>query len=429
MNPTCRRHPTRSTCGWSPAGSAGPRLPAIDGGFSYHASSVIGTGEACHPGMNRGDPAGAQGAGNKIRPGRPRAGLCGARLGGGAHPQCRRRSGGHHRQPRHRCPRRGGPTDEPTGCEPRRTRASRARPRARQGFRRRHLRPRCWQPHRGTARPGRPRPRRRQPEPALRTRPHRGCLPSRSTRSDPRVKGVDCAAPERVPTSSPSSRSVVRRLTDNGRVSHDKVRAPASRSRIVRDRSRTRVYPFTGAATGRLGHVVPSASCASTSARSRGIQVACRAVQPASDNFRHTAGSSSTTTRDRPPPTADLAYETQLRVPRRSMIVIGAHQNAAGRKAVTFEPTRRRVAGVLGAARHVDHVVFDRELADQPLPFGQDGVLVDLSEERGPVLVRPGDVVQAVPDVGKNAVDVHDGDRPPACYRPFGQDALLPPVP
>ena len=111
------------------------------------------------------------------------------------------------------------------------------------------------------------------------------------------------------------------------------------------------------------------------------------------------------------------------------MIVVGTHQDSAGWKAVTFEPTRRRIAGVLGAARHVNHVVFDCELADQPLPFGQDGIPVDLSEERGPILVRPGDVVQAVPDVGKYAIDVHDGDRPSACYRPFGQDALLPPVP
>ena len=112
------------------------------------------------------------------------------------------------------------------------------------------------------------------------------------------------------------------------------------------------------------------------------------------------------------PGARQAAQHGPLEVARRPVVVVRAHQQGTGGQVVPGEPAFGEAARALRPAGQVDDVVVD-ERGPQPLgAFLQQRVTPGGLEEALPPLRMTLDVVQPVPHVGEDAVDIEDGQRP-----------------
>lgn len=108
---------------------------------------------------------------------------------------------------------------------------------------------------------------------------------------------------------------------------------------------------------------------------------------------------------------AKAAQFVQLDDGTRTPIANWSHHETPGRQLLLVEPGLRRRAKTFGSAGQVDDLVGRCGAFRE---FGTDFehlVVLGCGEERLPVLRPRRKIVQSVPDVGENAIDVEDDER------------------
>src|SRR5262249_33011459 len=108
-------------------------------------------------------------------------------------------------------------------------------------------------------------------------------------------------------------------------------------------------------------------------------------------------------------PSRKPAQHTQLIQPCWTSVGVAAQKQLTGRQPVPVEPLRRGRAQPFGPAGEPCHLVPPGEVGCQRHTFVQWGVVVRGREKAAPVLRAALQMVQAMPDIGDDTVDVkHD---------------------
>lgn len=112
----------------------------------------------------------------------------------------------------------------------------------------------------------------------------------------------------------------------------------------------------------------------------------------------------------RPAVLDEPAQESGLGHPGRPAVSVPPHDQLALGEPVPGEPCLGVRPGALGSPGEVDQHMVGGEPARDGDTLGEWRIGRDAGEERDPVAVGPVEMVQPVPDIGDDTVEVDDGD-------------------